>query len=328
MRRREFITILGAGAASWPLAVRAQQPALPVVGLINGGAPDTGARNVAAFRKGLNETGSVEGQNVSVEYHWLEGRYDRMPALVADLVRRQVAVIATPGSDLAALAAKAATATIPIVFGVSEDPVRRGLVTSLARPGGNATGINWFVQEVVAKRLRLLHDLVPKAVRIAVLVNPANPSIAESTLRDVQQAASTLGLQILILNASAIGDIDAAFSSFAHERPDALFVGPDAFFSSRRVQFATLTARDRIPTAYTTRDAVEAGGLMSYGTDIADMYRQVGVYTGQILKGAKPADLPVLQSTKFEFVINLQTARALGIEVPSGLLLIADEVIE
>jgi putative ABC transport system substrate-binding protein len=328
MRRREVIGLLSGAAFGWPVAARAQQPALPVVGFINGGAPDTGARNVAAFRKGLSETGTVEGQNVSVEYHWLEGQYDRMPALVADLVRRQVAVIATPGSDLAALAAKAATATIPIVFGVSEDPVRRGLVASLAHPGGNATGINWFVQEVVAKRLRLLHDLVPKALRVAVLVNPTNISIAKSTLRDVQDAAPTIGLQIQILNAATIGEIDAAFASFAHERPDALFVGPDAFFSSRRVQFATLTARDKIPTAYTTRDAVEAGGLMSYGTDIADMFRQVGVYTGKILKGTKPADLPVLQSTKFEFVINLQTARALGIVVPPGVLSIADEVIE
>jgi putative ABC transport system substrate-binding protein len=299
-----------------------------VVGLINGGSPDTAARSAAAFRQGLSETGSVEGQSVSVEYHWLEGRYDRMPALVADLVRRQVAVIATPGSDLAALAAKAATATIPIVFGVSEDPVQQGLVTSLARPGGNATGINWFAGEVLAKRLRLLHDLVPKAVRVAVLVNPTNVSLAESTIRDVQQAASTMGLQIRILNASTIGEIEAAFAAFAHERPDALFVGPDAFFASRRVQFATLTARDRIPAAYGTRDAVEAGGLMSYGTDLADMFRQVGVYTGKILKGAKPADLPVLQSTKFEFVINLQTARALDIAVPSDVLSIADEVIE
>jgi putative ABC transport system substrate-binding protein len=331
MRRRKIIALLGAGAASSllrPRATHAQQPALPVVGLINGGSPDTAARSAAAFRQGLSETGSVEGQSVSVEYHWLVGRYDRMPAVVADLVRRQVAVIATPGSDLAALAAKAATATIPIVFGVSEDPVQQGLVTSLAHPGGNATGINWFAGEVVAKRLRLLHDLVPKAVRIAVLVNPANASLAGSTIKDVQQAASSMGLQIRILNASTIGEIEAAFAAFAHERPDALFVGPDAFFNSRRVQFATLTARDRIPAAYGTRDAVEAGGLMSYGTDLADMFRQVGVYTGKILKGAKPADLPVLQSTKFEFVINLQTARALGIEVPSGLLSIADEVVE
>jgi putative ABC transport system substrate-binding protein len=331
MRRRDFIVLSG-GAAGLsllrPRAARAQQLALPVVGVINGGSADGSARSAAAFRKGLSETGSVEGQNVSVEYHWMEGRYDRMPALVADLVRRQVAVIATPGSDLAALAAKAATATIPIVFGVSEDPVQQGLVTSLARPGGNATGINWFVGEVVAKRLRLLHDLVPKAVRVAVLVNPTNISLAESTIRDVQQAASTMGLQIRILNATTIGEIEAAFAAFAHERPDALFVGPDAFFNSRRVQFATLTARDRIPAAYGTRDAVEAGGLMSYGTDLADMFRQVGVYTGQILKGAKPADLPVLQSTKFVFAINLQTARALGIEVPSGLLSITDEVVE
>ena len=325
--RRQFISALG-GAIAWPLAARAQQPALPVVGFINGGSADATARYVAAFRKGLNETGYVEGQNVTVEYHWLEGQYDRLPALVADLVRRRVAVIATPGSAPAALAAKAATATIPIVFGVGEDPVQLGLVASLARPGGNATGINFFVQEVVAKRLRLLHDLVPKAVRVAVLVNPANASSAETTLREVQEAAPTIGLQIQILNATTIGEIDAAFAALARERPDALFVAPDAFFTSRRVQFATLTARDRIPAAYANRDFVAAGGLMSYGTDLADMFRQVGVYTGNILKGAKPADLPVLQSTKFEFVINLQTARALGIEVPPGLLAIADEVIE
>jgi putative ABC transport system substrate-binding protein len=326
--RRKFIAALGGAASAWPFAARAQQATMPVVGLINGGSPDTAARSASAFRKGLSESGSVEGQNVSVEYHWLEGRYDRMPALVTDLVRRQVAVIATPGSDLAALAAKAATATIPIVFGVSGDPVQQGLVTSLARPGGNATGINWFVGEVVAKRLRLLHDLVPKAVRVAVLVNPTNVSLAESTIRDVQQAASTIGLQIRILNATTIGEIEAAFAAFAHERPDALFVGPDAFFNSRRVQFATLTARDRIPAACGTRDTVEAGGLMSYGTDLADMFRQVGLYTGKILRGAKPADLPVLQSTKFEFIVNLQTARALGIEVPPAVLSIADEVIE
>jgi putative ABC transport system substrate-binding protein len=327
MQRREFITLLGGAVATWPLSVRAQQPTLPVVGFIRDGSADTSARFVAAFRKGLNETGYVEGQNVTVEYHWLEGQYDRLPALMADLVRRQVAVIATPG-NVPTVAAKAATATIPIVFGVGDDPVKLGLVASLARPGGNATGINFFVQEVVAKRLRLLHDLVPKAVRIAVLVNPGNASVAESTLREVQEAAPTIGLQIQIINASTIGEIDAAFATFARERPDALFVAGDAFFLDRRVQLATLTARDRIPATYSVREPVAAGGLMSYGTDLADSFRQVGIYTGKILKGAKPADLPVLQSTKFEFVLNLQTARALGIEVPLHLQQIADEIIE
>ena len=242
---------------------------------------------------------------MTVEYHWLEGQYDRLPALMADLVRRRVAVIATP-AQAAAIAAKAATATIPIVFGVGDDPVKLGLVASLARPGGNATGINFFIPEVVAKRLGLLHELVPKAVRVAVLVNPANAASAETTLRDVQEAARTIGLQIHVLNASTSREIDAAFATLARERPDALFVAGDAFFTSRRVQFVTLAARDRIPAAYGDRDFVAAGGLMSYGTDIADSYRQVGVYTGNILKGAKPADLPVVQSTKFEFVINLQ----------------------
>jgi putative ABC transport system substrate-binding protein len=283
---------------------------------------------VAVFRQGLKEAGYIEGQNVTIEYHWLEGQYDRLPALMADLVRRQVAVIATPGSDVATLAAKAATGTIPIVFGVGEDPVQLGLVASLARPGGNATGVNFFGQEVVAKGLRLLHDLLPKAVRVAVLMNPANAPIAESTLRDVKEAAPTLGLQIHILNATTIGEIDAAFASFASERPDALFVAPDGFFSSRGGQFATLTARDRIPAAYWNRDFVAAGGLMSYGTDLAETYHQVGVYAGSILKGAKPADLAVVQSTKFVFAINHQTARALGIEVPPNVLSIADEVIE
>ena len=327
MRRREFITLLGGAAASWPLAARAQQPAVPVIGFVFGGAADTSARFVAAFLKGLNESGYVEGQTITVEYHWLEGHYDRLPVLLADLVSRQVAVIATPGTGLA-LAAKAATATIPIVFSVGDDPVRLGLVASLARPGGNATGINFFVNEVTAKRLRLLHDLVPKAVRIAVLLNPANAAVAESTLREAQKAAPTLGLQIQILNASTIGEIDAAFATLARERPDALLVAGDAFLTSRRVQIATLTARDKIPTAYALRDPVVAGGLMSYGTDIADAFQQAGIYAGKILKGAKPADLPVVQSTKFELVLNLQTARTLGIEVPPGVLSIADEVIE
>ena len=325
MRRREFVTLLG--AAAWPLAAHAQQAALPVVAFIRDGSAETNTRNAAAFRKGLNETGYVEGQNVTVEYHWLEGQYDRLPALVADLVRRQVAVIAAPGG-VPALAAKAATATIPIIFSVGEDPVKLGLVASLARPGGNATGINIFVQEAVAKRLRLLHELVPKAVRIAVLVNPGNASVAETTVREVQKAAPTMGLQIQILNATTIGEIDAAFAILARERLDALLVAGDAFLISRRVQLATLTARDRIPAAYGVREPVEVGGLMSYGTDIADMFRQLGVYTGSILKGAKPAELPVLQLTKFEFVINLHTARTLGIEVPPGVFSIADEVIE
>ena len=328
MRRRDFVTLLGGAAAAWPLAAQAQQPAMPVVGFVTGLSVDVSARYAAAFRKGLNKTGYVEGQNMTVEYYWLEGHYDRVPALMADLVRRQVAMVATPGSIVAALAAKAATGTIPIVFSVPEDPVQRGLVASLARPGGNATGFNFFNSEVTAKRLRLLHDLVPNAVRVAVLVNPANVSSAESTIRDVQSAALAIGLQTQILNATTIGEIDAAFASLARERPDALFVAPDIFFVSRAVQFATLTARDRIPAAYPQRDFVAAGGLMSYGTDVADTFRQVGDYAGRILKGEKPAELPVLQSTKFEFVINLQTARALGIEVPPGVLSIADEVIE
>jgi putative tryptophan/tyrosine transport system substrate-binding protein len=284
-------------------------------------------RYVAAFRKGLSESGYVEGQNVTVEYHWLEGQYDRLPALMADLVRRRVAVIASVG-NLPARAAKAATTTIPIVFGVGEDPVRLGLVSSLAQSGGNATGINFFVQEVTAKRLRLLHELAPKAVRLAVLVNPGNVPVAESTLREVQQAAPTTGLQIQFLNASTIGEIDAAFATLTRERSDALFVAADAFFLSRRVQLVTQTARYRIPATFSLRDFVEVGGLMSYGTGLGDAFRQVGVYTGSVLKGAKPADLPVLQSTKFELVINLQTARVLGIEVPPGIISIADEVIE
>jgi putative ABC transport system substrate-binding protein len=327
MRRREVIALIGGAAAAWPLAARAQQPALPVVGFVRVGSPDSSARYVAAFRKGLAETGYVEGQNVTVEYHWLEGRPDSLPAVMADLVRRQVAVIAAPG-DVPALAAKAATATIPIVFGVGRDPVYLGLVTSLARPGGNATGINFFAQEVTAKRLRLLHDLMPKAVRVAVLVNPANVLVTASTLQEVQEAAPTVGLQIQVLNTSTIGEIDAAFATLVRERTDALFVGGDAFFISRRGQLATLTASDRIPATYANRDFVEGGGLMSYGTDFADTFHQAGIYTGKILKGAKPADLPVLQATKFEFVINMQTAHALGIEVPPAVLSIADEVVE
>ena len=327
MQRRQFITVFG-GATVWPLAAHAQQQTLPVVAFLRTGSADTNARNVAAFRKGLNETGYVEGQNVTVEYHWLEGQYDRLPALVADLVRRQVAVIATIGTAQVALAAKAATATIPIVFGEGTDPVQLGLVASLAQPGGNATGINFLVTEITAKRLRLLHDMVPKAVRVALLVNPANTNTAKTTLRDVQEAARTIGLQIQILSASTIGEINAAFATLERDRSDALFVSGDAFFLSRRVQLATLTVHGRIPAIFSSRDYVEAGGLMSYGTNFGDTFRQVGVYTGKILKGAKPAELPVLQSTKFELVINRQTAGMLGIEVPPGLISIADDVIE
>jgi len=328
MKRRQFITLIGGAAAAWPLAARAQQPAMPVIGFINGGSADAYAPFVAAFRKGLNETGFVDGQNVRVEYHWLEGKYDQLPALMADLVRRRVTLIATPASGPAARAAKAATSTIPIVFSVAQDPVQLGLVASLARPRGNATGRNFFSREVAAKRLRLLHDLVPKAVRVAVLLNPANTGSAEVTLQEVQEAAPAMGLQIQILKATTIAEINAAFASFARERPDALFLASDGFFTDRRVQFATLTARDRIPATGAESQFVKAGLLMSYGTDLAETFRQVGDYAGRILKGEKPAELPVLQSTKFEFVLNLQTAQALNIEVPPGVLSIADEVIE
>jgi putative tryptophan/tyrosine transport system substrate-binding protein len=327
LRRREFVALLGGAAAAWPLAARSQQPAMPVIGFVSSRSLDGSARHAAAFTKGLSEGGYVEGQNVFVEYHWLGGQNDRLPSLMADLARRRVAVIATAG-DPPTLAAKAATETIPIAFGVSGDPVGLGLIASLARPGGNATGINFFTSEVLAKRLGLLHELVPKAVRVALLVNPTNTASAEPTLRNVPEAARAIGLQIRVLKASTSADIEAAFATVAIERPDALFVAPDGFFNARRVQLATLAAHHRIPAAYPTREVVEIGGLMSYGTDLLDMYRQVGVYTGRILKGANPANLPVVQSTKFEFVINLQTARALGLEVPPHLQQLADEVIE
>jgi len=327
MNRREFITLLG-GAVAWPLTARAQQATMPVVGFVNARAAEGYAHFGTAFRKGLEEAGYVEGQNVMVEYHWLDGRYDRLPSLMADLVRRRVAVIATPGTTAAALAAKAVTSTIPIVFGVGEDPVKLGLVTSMARPGGNATGINFFSVETTTKRLGLLHDLMPKAARIAVLVNPANAPIADATLRDIPEAARAIGVQIQVLKASTSREIEAAFATLGREPADALFVAADGFFVSRRVQFALLAVRYAIPVIYNSREYAEAGGLMSYGTDIADRLRQAGVMSGQILKGAKPADLPVIQSTKFEFVINLQAARALGLEVPNSIQLLADEVIE
>jgi putative ABC transport system substrate-binding protein len=301
---------------------------MPVVALVGGGGGDISARYVTAFRKGLNETGIIEGQNATIEFHWLEGQYDRLPSLMADLVRRGVAVIATPGSNPAALGAKAGTTTIPIVFGVGEDPVKLGLIASLTRPGGNATGINILNIEVATKRLGLLHELMPKRTRIAVLVNPANATSAEFTLRYIPEAARALGLQSSILNASTSDQIDAAFATLVSERIEALFVAPDAFFTSRRLQFATLTARERIPASYAHREIVEAGGLMSYGTDFTDMFRQVGVYVGRILKGEKPSDLPVVQAAKFALVINLKTAKALGIEIPISMQLLADEMIE
>jgi len=323
MKRRDFITLLGS-AAAWPLAARAQQTALPVIGFVATRSLD----DVAAFRKGLSESGYFEGQNVTVEYHSLAGKYEQFPEVMGDLVRRRVTVIATPGT-LGALAAKAATASIPIVFGVGDDPVKLGLVASLARPGGNATGINYFLHEVTAKRLRLLHELLPKAVRVAVLVNPDNRSSAESTIREVSDAARSIGgLQIRVLNAHSSGEIENVFEGFTRDPADALFLAPDGYFGSRRLQFATLAARDRLPTSYAGRGYVNVGGLMSYGTDGDETDHQVGLYAGRILKGAKPADLPVLQATKFEFVLNLITARALGLAVSPDLLSIADEVIE
>jgi putative ABC transport system substrate-binding protein len=325
MKRRTFIAGLGS-AAVWPVAARAQQPIMPVVGFVNVGGTDASSGLVAAFRKGLGEIGYVDGRNVTIEYHWFEGQYDRLPSLTVDLVRRRVAVIATPGTPLAAVAAKAITTTIPIIFGVGEDPIEIGLVTNLSRPAGNVTGISFLNTEAVAKRLELLRELVPKAVRIAVLVNPANQPGA--TLREVQDAARTIGLQIRVLNASTSREIDAAFATLARERPDALFVAPDIFFDSVRVQIATLAAHGRIAATFENRDFVAAGGLMSYGTDRTDRFRQVGVYTGKILNGTKPADLPVLQPTKFEFVINLKTAKALGLTIPETLLATADEVIQ
>jgi putative ABC transport system substrate-binding protein len=328
MRRRNFIALLG-GAATWPLAARAQQAAMPVIGFLDLRSPGTMIESrMRGFHLGLKDTGYAERENVAIEYRWAENQFARLPELTGELVRRQVTVFVTTGGPIAVLAAKAATTTIPIVFLVTEDPVRLGLVASLAQPGGNLTGVNIFTAELVAKRLELLRELVPAANRVAVLVNPTGGPSGETTVKDVEAAARALGLQIQVVNVSTIREIDAAFATFVRERPDALFFGGDPFLSDRRVQLAQLAAFHRLPATFALRDYVEAGGLMSYGPSITDAWRQIGVYAGRILKGAKPSDLPVVQSNKFELVINAGTARMLGLTVPDKLLVAADEVIE
>src|SRR6516165_4449780 len=317
--RRAFITLIGGAAAAWPLAARVQQAAMPVVGFLDPRSPDGMTERLRGFRQGLKDTGYVEGENVAIEYRWAEGQFDRLPALAADLVRRQVAVIAAL-SNMVALEVKATTTTIPIVFIATEDPVKLGFVASLARPGGNATGINFYTTELTAKRLELLREVVPAATRVAVLVNPTNVLTTESTLRDVQSAARAMGLQIQVVNASTSHEINAAFATFVRERPDVLFVGLDVFLNNRRAQLVNLASRYALPAIFSNRDFAEIGGLMSYGSDIKDAMRQIGVYVGRILKGAKPAELPVVQSSKFELVINAETARMLGLTVPDKLL--------
>jgi putative ABC transport system substrate-binding protein len=327
MKRRSFITLIG-GAAAWPLAARAQQPALPVIGFLDSRSPDALTDRLRGFRQGLKDAGYVEGENVIILYRWAENQLDRLPPLGAELVRRQVAVIATTGGTAVVLAAKAVTTAIPIVFLAAEDPVKLGLVASLSRPGGNLTGVNFFNTELAGKMLELLRELVPTATRVAVLINPATVTTTETVLRDAEAAAGAMGLQIQAVRASTSREIDAAFATFVRERPDALFVAGDPFFNARRLQLAQLAGRHGLPAIYSGREFAEVGGLMTYGSDITHAYRQMGVYVGRILKGAKPADLPVVQATKFELVINHQTARMIGLTVPDKLLVAADEVIE
>ena len=328
MHRRDFIKAIAGSTAVWPLSARAQQPAMPVIGFLHPASLDVVANRMSAFRQGLKDAGFVEGENVAIDYRWAEDQSERLPSLAAELVRRRVTVIAAVGGNVPAFEAKTATTTIPIVFAVGEDPVGLGLVASIARPGGNLTGINFLASELHAKRLELLRELMPAAVRVAVLINPANAVNAETTLRDVQSASRAMGLQIQVLNASTSREIDAAFATMARERPDALLVGGDPFFNSRRMQLALLAVRHTVSAIYASREYAEVGGLISYGTNFLDAYRQVGVYVGLILKGAKPADLPIMQSTKFELVINQVTARTLGLAVPPSLVARADEVIE
>jgi len=327
MRRRDFIKGIVGSATAWPLAARAEQPAIPVIGYLYAGSPESSTQRVAAFRKGLNEAGYREGENVAIEFRWANDQTDRLPELAADLIRRRVAVIATPGSTPASLAAKAATTTIPIVFGIGSDPVQEGLVASLARPGGNVTGVAWQTGELGAKRLALQHELLPKAMRVVLLVNPNNPLTAP-IVADVQTAAPSVGVQIEVMTATNNREIDSAFAGLAQKRIDALLVGADALFHGRRIQIALLAVHYGVIAIYSNRDFVEAGGLISYGPDTVNMIRQAGVYTGRILKGERPAELPVQQSSKFELVINAQAARILDLAVPPTLLARADEVIE